>query len=418
MNFYLKLAARNLGRHGKRTLITASAIAVGLAAYLFMDSMLQGADAESEINLIRYETGGLRVYSPEGAAIRQRLSLKAPLERSADALAALAGAGLAATGRISFLAELSVSHPESGETVSETIRASAIDPETDQRVFPRTGVAVEGRWFAAGEEGLVLGRWLADSLGIKPGMPVVLATHTRAGSYQVLDLNVSGIIDSPNPNINRLAAFLPLAVADSQLEMGGARTDLAVALEPGGDSAGARRRAADALAAAGIAATVIDWREAAGDFLAMSGAKQKSSSTIIFLVFIIAAVGISNTLLMAFYERKTEIGMLRAIGMDDRALFWTFILEAAGIGLIGSAVGLCLGGLAVAWLVSCGIDFTAIMKDMDIGYRISGVFRGIWVPRSFVSALALGLLLPALTAVLPTRRALRLPITESLRRDA
>jgi ABC-type lipoprotein release transport system permease subunit len=135
------------------------------------------------------------------------------------------------------------------------------------------------------------------------------------------------------------------------------------------------------------------------------------------LVFIIAAVGISNTLLMAFYERKTEIGMLRALGMDEGTLFWTFILEAANIGLIGACLGLILGGLAVAWLVYVGIDFSTFVRKMDIGYRISGVFHGVWIPSSFVGALILGVLLSAFTAIFPTRRALKLPITESLRTE-
>ena len=47
MKFLVRLAAKNLWRHGRRTLITAAAIAVGLATYVLLDSMLVGADEES-----------------------------------------------------------------------------------------------------------------------------------------------------------------------------------------------------------------------------------------------------------------------------------------------------------------------------------------------------------------------------------
>jgi ABC-type lipoprotein release transport system permease subunit len=417
MLFYLQLALKNLRRHGKRTLITASAIAVGLAGFLFINSMLIGADQQSELNLIRYETGAIRVYSLEGAAIRSRLSLKSPLEQANQALDALRGSGLSATARISFMADIAVYHPETGDSSAQTIRLQAIDPSTDSQVFPTEGLPMEGKWFGAGEEGIVLGKWLAEDLGAAVGMPLTLATRTRAGSYQVLDLTISGIVESPNPTVNRGTAFLPLALADIQLEMGGTATELVIGLPPGIDTAPAKAKAKAALEASGIKAAVLDWREVATDFMAISSAKSKSSSLIILLVLVIAAVGISNTLLMAFYERKTEIGMLRAIGMDDRALFWLFVLEAGGIGLVGSALGLALGAGLVAWLTGIGIDFGFMIRQMDIGYRISGVFRGVWIPGNFAQALILGILLPMLTAILPTRRALRLPITESLRRE-
>ena len=418
MNFYVKLAAKNLWRHGKRTLITAIAIAVGLSAYLFVDSMLKGADADSEINLVRYETGSLRIYSPEGATIRQRLSLKAPLEQGPVALAALETAGYHATGRVSFLGELAASHPDTGESIAQTVRVAAIDPRRDQTVFPQNDVPIEGTWFESGSDGLVMGRWLAEDLGLKVGMPVMLNTRTRNGSYQVLDLTVSGIVDSPNPVINRGTIFIPLVLANEQLEMNGALTELVIGLPPGSDTAGPRQQVAATLATAGVPATVIDWRAVAGDFLSVSSAKQKSTGMMILLVLVIAAVGISNTMLMSFYERKTEIGMMRAIGMDDRALFWTFVMEAVGIGVIGSAIGLIIGAGLVAWLVNVGFDFSFILRNTDIGYRISSIFRGVWEAKSFVSALLLGLILPALTAISPTRRALKLPITESLRRDS
>lgn len=417
MLFYIQLALKNLGRHGKRTLITASAIAVGLAAFLFIDSMLQGADLQSEQNLIRYETGALRVYTPEGTTQRKRLSLKTPFEDGESVLAALQGAGLAATGRISFAGEISARDPLSGESLDQVVRVFAVDADTDQRVFPRNSLPIEGQWMARGSHDTVVGRWLADDLRLQPGSELTLNSRTRSGSYQVIDLTVSGIIDCPNPTINRGTILIDLDTAALELEMGGALTEVAIGMPAGSDIAPVKATARAALEQAGIAATLLDWKELAADFLAITAAKQKGSSTIILLILIIAAVGISNTLLMAFYERKTEIGMLRAIGMDDRTLFWTFVLEAMGIGLIGSAIGLAVGAVAVWWLVNWGMDFGFLIRDIDIGYRISGVFTGIWSAKSFVQALVLGLVLPGLTAILPTRRALKLPITESLRRE-
>ena len=414
MPFLLGFATRNLGRHLRRTVITASAIAVGLAVFLLVDSMLQGADGESERNLVWYEFGGARVASPEAAAEFEKLSLKHPLTNPVAVVAAVEAQGYRATARLAFQADLVAG----GETPSSrVVKALGVDPDSDGNVFPRREIKIEGRWFLAGEAAVVLGRWLAEDLGVRLGQSLTLTTRTREGSFQVLDLEVVGLVESPDPSMNRHGVYLPLDQAQLNLGMDGMATEVAVALAPGSDAVALSSGLQQALVAQGQAVTVLSWRDLAQDFLALTATKQKGSSLILFLVFVIAAVGVGNTMLLAFYERKTEIGMLRALGMADKQLFRVFLLEAAGIGLIGSALGLSLGAVLVSLLVYVGMDFTFLIRQMDIGYRISGVFYGAWSPRTFVAAGVLGVVVAVLCAIGPTRRALKLPITESLRAE-
>ena len=63
LRFLLLLAWKNLSRHRRRTVITAGALAVSVAMFIFMDSMLRGIDTESQRNLVWYETGSGRVVS-------------------------------------------------------------------------------------------------------------------------------------------------------------------------------------------------------------------------------------------------------------------------------------------------------------------------------------------------------------------
>lgn len=60
MKFILQLAAKNLMRYKRRTAITAVAIAFGLMMYVFVDSLLLGAELESMRNLRWYETASLK----------------------------------------------------------------------------------------------------------------------------------------------------------------------------------------------------------------------------------------------------------------------------------------------------------------------------------------------------------------------
>jgi ABC-type lipoprotein release transport system permease subunit len=70
---------------------------------------------------------------------------------------------------------------------------------------------------------------------------------------------------------------------------------------------------------------------------------------LMFILLVIVVIGILNTLAIAIRERTREIGTLRAIGMQRSKVLWLFLLEAALLGLAGTACGALFGvTLAVA----------------------------------------------------------------------
>jgi ABC-type lipoprotein release transport system permease subunit len=210
---------------------------------------------------------------------------------------------------------------------------------------------------------------------------------------------------------------MPLDTADTLMEMEGAVTEIDLRYR---DYRTAEKMNAG-LAAGALAAfpglTVVSWKDLAADYLAISATKKGGSNVMLFLVFIIAAVGVSNTMLMTIYERIRELGMMRALGMRDRDIRRVFLLEAGGIGLIGSVAGVGLGCIANWAMVRWGIDFSVFMdmSEMDIGYRISTISHSAWNAPVIVTALAAGVLACVVVAMLPVRRALKLQITDCLR---
>jgi ABC-type antimicrobial peptide transport system permease subunit len=137
----------------------------------------------------------------------------------------------------------------------------------------------------------------------------------------------------------------------------------------------------------------------------------------LFLVFLIAAVGVSNTMLIAVYERIREFGTMRALGMDDGAIRATMVLEAGAIGLLGSLAGVAVGAVATWWLVNWGIDMSGMYGDVSVGYRVTGIFRGAWNPGTMVAAVIFGIAASMAIALLPARRALKLDVAQCLRHE-
>ena len=410
LRFLLRLAWKNLGRHRRRTAITAAALAVSVATFIFMDSMLRGIDQESQRNLVRYETGAGRVVSAAQYRDLRRIELQHEIVDYRALRAWLSARGVANAPRVTFAGELFF-----GEG-SLPVRLVGIDPAADPQVFalPET-VLPGGEFLTAGEPGLLLGAWMSADLGIAAGDFVAVRTRTRHGAMQVLELEVVGILLSPNPTINKGVGFLPLDVAQYDLDMAGVTE---VALGAPGAGLGRPRaleRLSAELAGAFPAAAVAGWPELAPDYLALRESKSSSNGLLLFLIFLIAAVGISNTMLIAVYERIREFGMMRALGMDDAAIRAAMVLEAGALGLLGSLAGLAAGAAATWWLVTWGLDLSGLYGNVNIGYRVTGIFRGAWNPGLMLGALLFGVAASMLIALLPARRALRLDVVQCLR---
>jgi ABC-type lipoprotein release transport system permease subunit len=209
--------------------------------------------------------------------------------------------------------------------------------------------------------------------------------------------------------------MVPIDTIGDYLAMDGAATEINIALPETAEIAEEVGRIQKLLDPSGNNLLVVSWDELARDYVALAEAKRGGTGMILFLVFIIAAVGISNTMLMAIYERIRELGMMRALGMNDRSIQLAFMIEAGGIGLIGSTIGVLLGIAINFYMVNVGIDFGLLMRDMDMGYRIQSSFRGTWSPSTIITAFFFGSILSMLVAWIPTRRALKMDIPSCLR---
>ncbi len=422
LGFLLLLASRNLARHRRRTVITMLALAFSIAVLIFMDSMLRGIDEESQRNLVWYETGSGKVVTRAQHDDLDQVALKHELVGYRRLASALADLGIANTPRISFVGEMFF-----GEG-SLPIRLIAIDPATDGAVFRLQDTLLAGsEYLESGLSGLILGAWMTADLGIALGDLVEVRTRTRHGAMQVLELELVGMLLSPNPTINRGVGFLPLDVAQYDLEMTGvtevvlgampARLGRPVAV-PAGSFLSHQIDRVNAMLAQELPGLVaVGWPRLARDYLAMMESERSSSVLLLVLVFVIAAVGISNTMLIAAYERIREFGMMRALGMDDTAIRATMVFEAGFIGCLGSLCGLLLGAVATFCLVKWGIDMSGFYGDVSIGYRVTAVFRGAWNPGTMAIAVVFGVLASMVIALLPARRALRLDIVQCLRHE-
>ncbi|AFG36281.1 ABC transporter permease [Spirochaeta africana] len=412
-----RMAARNLLRHRRRTIITAVALAAGVSIYIAIDSVMAGFTGMADMNLQEFEMGSAGIFAEGYWDEREQYPLDLLIEEPEAIMQEMDRRGIPAAPRIAFRGELIVHYDPFPEDGSVPMSFIAIDPARDAEVFRLADTMQEGRFPESGEE-IIIGRWLADRLGAEVGFPVSVTTRTRDGYRQLLDLEIVGIYNSANPQTDRHTVFVPLGLADEYLEMRGAVTGVYLALPEHLPGTADLEPARTALADTGLQQRLelLGFLDMTADFLEIEEMKDAATGIIMFLLATIAIVGISNTMLMSVLERQKEIGMMRSLGFRNREIRRIFMYEAAGIGTIGAAFGLLLGAVFVWLLTSYGIDYGVLLEDVDLSaYRFEGVLYGVWDVGSMLTVSLFAIVTSGIVAALPTRRVLRKSITECLR---
>ena len=405
----LRLAFRNIFRHFTRTFLTFLAIAVGLMFMIIMDSMLTGIDQESFDRIINYETGHIKIFDrgyredeenlPLDKAIEEPDSIVDKLKKDPDV------AGV--TSRINFRIMLSDGvdqYPAVG---------IAIDPADDESVFLIRKSIDKGVFFIGNEEAMLLGEGLAEDFGVGVGDYLTVLTRTKYDTYQAIDLRIKGLLKTEDPKIDWAAVVIPLGVGQETLDMGKGVTEIDIKLK----DPNRLQEFRDILAKEIPAMEIATWKDLAADVLAIAQAKRGGTTVLLFSVFLVALIGISNTILLAAFERTREIGMMAAMGLRRGQIVRLFVLEGAMIGVFGSITGCLLGILVNIPFIKYGINWGIMMRDIgDIGYRITGVSRGVWNIHMIVIAFIAGIVISALTSIYPAWVASKMEPTEALRK--
>jgi ABC-type lipoprotein release transport system permease subunit len=407
----IEMSLRNVFRYRRRSMITAAAIAFGVMCTIAIDGMLIGTERESSRNIRDYETGEIKVYPQDYFADRKTLPFDRFIEPADRKAVETALEGKQWTPRVNLSAELYFNEDFFAVPGSIQAALTAVDPERDGEVLRIAGKVDEGRWLRKGDTGIVIGSWLAEDIGAKPGYVITVECKGRGGFYQTFDAEIIGVVTTENPVVNRNGVFMDIDAADELLALDGAVTEYVA-------RAGIGKDTDKTIATIRNAAPGVDprsWEEVAYDEILLTKAKSSGSKIYIFFIFIIAAVGISNTMLMAVMERKNEIGMLRALGYGNFSIRWQFLLEGFWIGLIGSAMGLVGGLLANVYMVAYGVDVSFMLRDMDMGYRITGIMRSAWNVPGIIASIVGAIAISTFVAWFPSGKMLKKEVADILR---
>lgn len=407
MGYLFSFAMKNLLRYKRRTLLTFLVLSVGVAMYIWFACLLEGFSRQSFENIINFDTGHFKIRSAQfdeddALAVTNML----PAEKIPHVEASLRSKKFVTgfTRRILFTGEAD----NSIDALPVVI--TGLDPNTDGKVFSLLSLLESG---TLDTNGAVLGSGLAKDLGLKKGDMVYLTFRRQRGQLDSVALPITEVIRSSDPTVNSAMVYIGLAKARQLLGTKDV-TEIAVKTTDMNKYKTFGRDLEKSLS--GV--KVFSWYQLAKDVLAIAQAKEGGSFVMVMFLVIIALVGIVNTMLMSVYEKRQEIGTLKALGMTDGDVRKVFLIEGGLIGVMGCLAGLVLGTLANLYFVEVGWDISAMLGGMDnikMGYQVTGVVKSVWLVAPYFQALLFSVLASVLASYLPARKTTEMQPAECLR---
>jgi putative ABC transport system permease protein len=127
------------------------------------------------------------------------------------------------------------------------------------------------------------------------------------------------------------------------------------------------------------------------------------------IALLVAAIGIANTMVMSVLERTREIGLMKALGAQNRDVLGVFLAEASAIGLIGGIVGVLIGIGGSQIIDVIAISYLSTQGSSDI---TSIVLTPVWLP---VFAIMFSMVIGLLAGIYPAFRAVQLDPVRALK---
>jgi ABC-type lipoprotein release transport system permease subunit len=397
-----KMAFLNLGRHRRRSALSALALAVSLTLLLFMAAFFKGEMRGSMEDTLKLNSGHIQVrdadYDPDKLSVAWEYLVADP-DQVAAQIAALPQVKFA-TPRLVASGIVTLGDASTG------VQILGVDPASPASEPYRV---ISGAFPSADDRsGVLVGAPLADSFQLNVGDSVNLIVNTAEGGVDEQSFSVRGIFSTGSSTYDKGIVILPISKAQAFSGAENHASFIFVMLDD--------REQAEAVAAAitGANFEVKTWREM-NELLVLVDSFSNAYISILNLIILgVTVTVILNTMLMAVFERTREIGILAALGMRGWQIISLFLAEASLLALGGVIAGLAAGSALSLYFGQVGIYFG------DIG--ISGMIMGdrIYTYLTIEDTIRLTVMAFLITIVAsyyPARLASRMEPVEALRAE-
>lgn len=403
MKKILVIAWRNVWRNKLRSSIVIGSIALGMWAGIFVMGLSLGMNTQRMEATMDTYVGHAQIHNP---AYKNELRVSDTLGRL-DALINYLDQDTLLEGyttRVLTNAMISSPYGASG------VKAMGVDTSLERRVTTIPSSVVDGAFLSGiSRNPIYVGQKLADKLNVSVRNKVVLTLQDVNGEMVAASFRVAGVFRSGNSMYDESTLFVRQADLQRMLGIDGVH-EVVLKLRDMEETSVWVSNLNDEFPV-NLGET---WKEVAPELAYADDVMEQSLYVVIMIIILALLFGIVNTMLMAVLERKKELGMLLAIGMNKTKVFAMIMMETLFFSLIGGPLGLAIAYLSIAHFAKAGIPLDMVGE----GLESLGMSTTIYPELDSSYYLNVGIMVivaAALAAIYPALRALRLNPSEAIR---
>ena len=346
---------RNIWRNRRRSLLMLAAIVIGVWAMIFMNAIMRGMVDQMIKDAVSNLIGHAQIHNP---LFRDDPAIQNVMHLDLDKL----HKKMQGDDIVGWAARLSLPAVITSERDTTGVTLLGVDPQQEKGLSfvgdtPAQGVNIQ----SADDDGIVIGKKLADKLETKLGRRIVIMTQDPDNNIVDRGMRIVGIYKAELEATELSYAYTGLHTLQKLTHSKPGDVSEISVMTPNYRQLD---RSVNYLKQAFPDKEVLSWREINKFLSSMLDITDSFILVWAVVVFFAMSFGLVNTLLMAIFERTRDIGLMQALGLTPRLIILQVVIESVILLLIG----LCIGNL-LAWLTHLatqnGIDFSVVSQGLQ-----------------------------------------------------
>ena len=399
------VAWRNIWRNKVRSLVVIFAVAIGLYAGVWSAAFMKGMMNQRIDKVIKTELSNIQVHNPDfrkTSEFSNYIDNASILSEEVSKIENVKGA----SNRIIIQSMVA-----SAETAAGVI-IMGVDPKKEPLVTNLNTKIFDGTYFEGIKKNpVVIGKKLAEKLNVKLRSKVVITVQDLDNNITSGAFRVVGIYTTNNNIYDESHVFVKYSDLQriTNFPAGGGH-EIAISID---DNEVLPQVQTEVTRLAGNL-EVMNWKELSPEMSYLTETMDLYMYIFIIIILLALLFGIINTRLMVVMERRKEIGMLMAIGMQKFKIFRMIVVESIMLSLVGGIVGIIIGAGVAKIRANHPVDLSMWAK----GYEALGYDAYVYLylePTLLINVAVMVIITGVIAALYPAYKALKNDPADALR---
>jgi ABC-type lipoprotein release transport system permease subunit len=326
----ITIAWRNLWRKPWRTIITSGSIFFGVLLSSFMTSIQYGSYDAMIDNVVKFYSGYMQIFTKEyheNKTINNTFVLSDSIQQIVNNEPEITN----------YAPRLEYFSLASSVDITKGSVIIGVDPVAENKITNLQKWVKKGEYLSPGDNGILVASDLAKYLHVDVGDSLVLYGQGFHGVMAAGIYPVKGILNFPSPELNKQFIYMDLKTCQTFFSAQNRLTSLVLMVKDHYHLPAAMRHLKSKIKPPFM---IMSWDELQPELVSMIEADKAGGVFMKAILYMIITFGIFGTILMMIQERKRELGVMIAIGMQRARLGTILFIETFFMGVLGTLAGM------------------------------------------------------------------------------